>query len=54
MPGHYLQEMVVPVLAKGGTAVVAAETGSGKTLAYLAPVASMLLRQKQRLTADPK
>lgn len=47
VPKH--QELVIPALSKGATAVVAAETGSGKTLAYLAPLASMLLRNKQRM-----
>ncbi|KAG1671885.1 hypothetical protein FOA52_003452 [Chlamydomonas sp. UWO 241] len=45
-----VQELVIPAVARGATAVVAAETGSGKTLAYLAPLASMLLRHRQRLT----
>ena len=46
----------MPVVVEGRSAVIAAETGSGKTLAYLVPVASMLLRQKERLAAtdDPK
>ena len=44
----------MPVVVSGQSTVIAAETGSGKTLAYLAPVASMLLRQKERLAADPK
>lgn len=49
-----MQELAMPVVVSGQSTVIAAETGSGKTLAYLAPVASMLLRQKERLAADPK
>ena len=48
------QELVMPAIGSGQSAVIAAETGSGKTLAYLAPVASMLLRQKARSADDPK
>ncbi|KAJ9510572.1 hypothetical protein QJQ45_027441 [Haematococcus lacustris] len=43
-----VQALTAPVLLTGKNAVVAAETGSGKTLAYVAPIASMLLRQKRR------
>jgi ATP-dependent helicase YprA (DUF1998 family) len=32
----------------GQNTVITAETGSGKTLAYIAPIASMLLRAKER------
>ncbi|KAL6762891.1 P-loop containing nucleoside triphosphate hydrolase protein [Haematococcus lacustris] len=46
-PAH-IQALTAPVLLTGKNAVVAAETGSGKTLAYVAPIASMLLRQKRR------
>ncbi len=42
----------MPVLTTGQSAVIAAETGSGKTLSYLAPVASMLLRQKERMAEE--
>ena len=33
---------------KGGNAVIAAETGSGKTLSYVAPIAHLLIRHKER------
>lgn len=46
-----VQELVIPPLFEGQNAVIAAETGSGKTLAYLAPIATMLLRQKDRAAA---
>jgi superfamily II DNA/RNA helicase len=39
----------MPLVSQGRTIVIAAETGSGKTLAYLAPVASMVLRQKEKI-----
>ena len=49
-----VQEMTIPLLVEGKTAVVAAETGSGKTLSYLAPIISMLLRHKEKLKHDPE
>ncbi len=41
------QELFMPAVASGTTAVLAAETGSGKTLSYLAPVSSLLLEHKE-------
>lgn len=38
----------MPMILQGRDTVVAAETGSGKTLSYLAPVASLMLKQKER------
>lgn len=52
MPLHMrndAQELVTPSLLEGKNAVIAAETGSGKTLSYVAPIASLMLRQKKRL-----
>ncbi|GAX75453.1 hypothetical protein CEUSTIGMA_g2896.t1 [Chlamydomonas eustigma] len=49
-----VQESVIPSVAVGKSAVIAAETGSGKTLSYLAPIASLLLKQKERLQDDPR
>eukprot|EP00798_Chlamydomonas_sp_ICE-L_P007804 gene7804-1001_t len=43
-----VQELASPVLMSGNDVVIAAETGSGKTLSYLAPIVSMLIRQKKR------
>ena len=49
-----MQELAMPMVVSGQSAVIAAETGSGKTLSYVAPIASMLLRQKERMANDPK
>lgn len=49
-----VQEMTIPQLIEGKTAVIAAETGSGKTLAYLAPIINNLLRHKEKLKQDPE
>jgi len=51
--GAVMKELVLPVVVSGQSTVIAAETGSGKTLAYLVPIASLLIRQKERLADDP-
>jgi len=43
--GTGIQSRAIPLVARGGDVVIAAETGSGKTLTYLAPVFSNLLNQ---------
>jgi superfamily II DNA/RNA helicase len=40
-----IQEIAIPRLAKGESAILHAETGSGKTLAYLLPITEQLWRE---------
>ena len=47
MPSQIQADSAMPLLA-GKTAVIAAETGCGKTLAYLAPIMTLMLRQRQQ------
>ena len=47
VPSQIQADSAMPLLA-GKTAVIAAETGCGKTLAYLAPIMTLMLRQRQQ------
>ncbi len=47
-----VQELAIPTILAGRDVVLAAETGSGKTLAYLAPVATLLLRNAAGLKTE--
>lgn len=46
-----IQEAAIPVLLRGGDAVIRSQTGTGKTLAYLLPVLEKLDGESKRIQA---